>query len=81
MCLTRSASGVFAGIAGPVEKKEVDVKKTVKVDEGPKVDVVIGVRELDEVLMKDVGDKIAQSGKWVTIFESPISLHLPQFDI
>ena len=28
-----------------------------------KVDVLVRVRELDDVLMKDVGDKIAQSGK------------------
>ena len=28
-----------------------------------KADVVINIRELDDVLMKDVGDKIAQSNK------------------
>ena len=28
-----------------------------------RADVVVMVRELDEVLMKDVGNKIAQSGK------------------
>ena len=28
-----------------------------------KVDVLVRVRELDDVLMKDVGDKIVQSGK------------------
>ena len=28
-----------------------------------KADVVIAIRELDDVLMKDVGDKIAASGK------------------
>ncbi len=32
-------------------------------DEECKVDVVVRVKELDDVLMKDVGDKIAQSGK------------------
>ena len=30
-----------------------------------RADVVIAIRELDDVLMKDVGDKIAASGKWV----------------
>ena len=27
------------------------------------VDIVINIRELDDVLMKDVGNKIADSGK------------------
>lgn len=32
-------------------------------EEEVKADVVINIRELDDVLMKDVGDKIAQSNK------------------
>lgn len=32
-------------------------------DEETKVDVVINIRELDEVLIKDVGNKIAASDK------------------
>ena len=32
-------------------------------DEDIPADAVVMVRELDEVLMKDVGNKIAQSGK------------------
>lgn len=32
-------------------------------EEEVKGDVVINIRELDDVLMKDVGDKIAQSNK------------------
>ena len=33
--------------------------------ENEHVDVVINIRELDDVLMRDVGNKIADSGKWV----------------
>ena len=33
--------------------------------EPEKADVVIPIRELDDVLMKDVGDRIASSGKLV----------------
>ena len=29
------------------------------------VDVTINIRELDDVLIKDVGNKILESGKWV----------------
>ena len=31
--------------------------------ENEQVDVVINIRELDDVLMRDVGNKIADSGK------------------
>lgn len=37
-------------------------------------DVTINIRELDDVLMKDVGNRIAQSGKYVTYVHSSLSL-------
>lgn len=48
-----SVVDVFADAAGSLEEEEEDAK----------VDVIVNVRELDEVLMKDVGNKIAESGK------------------
>lgn len=35
-------------------------------DDDVKVDVVINIRELDDVILKDVGNKIASSNKWVS---------------
>lgn len=39
-------------------------------------DVTINIRELDDVLMKDVGKKIAESGKYIVYKLSPIVLHV-----
>ena len=34
-------------------------------EEDDKADVVINIKELDDVLMRDVGNRIASSNKWV----------------
>ncbi|XP_064382225.1 IQ motif and ankyrin repeat domain-containing protein 1-like isoform X2 [Halichondria panicea] len=39
-------------------------------DDDVKVDVVINIRELDDVLLKDVGNKITNSDKWPLIIDS-----------
>ena len=31
------------------------------------MDIVINIRELDDVLLKDVGNRIEQSGRYVTL--------------
>ena len=54
---------VLTGLVGS-EEDEDDVK----------VDAIANVKELDEVLMKDVGNKIAQSGKLVFAFEMAMTI-------
>ncbi|XP_003384105.1 PREDICTED: putative IQ motif and ankyrin repeat domain-containing protein [Amphimedon queenslandica] len=38
-------------------------------DENTPVDVTVNIREMDDVLMKDVGNKIAESNKWPLILD------------
>lgn len=50
-------------------KRKEYVTESDEEEDDTKVDVVVTVRELDDVLMKDVGDKITQSGKWPLIID------------
>ena len=43
-------------------------------EEEVKVDAIANIKELDEVLMKDVGNKIAQSGKLVLAIKMAMTI-------